>query len=56
VPPRVPHDGHLAKAVYAASGEEAPLTVFEFVFPLYSLLFGLALAQVFGGFGNTLLY
>jgi hypothetical protein len=30
------------------------VTVFEFVFSLYSLLFGLALAQVFGGFGNTL--
>jgi hypothetical protein len=30
------------------------MTVFEFVFTLYSLLFGLALAQVFGGFGNTL--
>jgi hypothetical protein len=30
------------------------MTVFEFVFSLYSLLFGLALAQVFGGFGNTL--
>lgn len=27
---------------------------FEFVFSLYSLLFGLALAQVFGGFGNAL--
>jgi hypothetical protein len=27
---------------------------FEFVVSLYSLLFGLALAQVFGGFGNTL--
>jgi len=27
---------------------------FEFVFSLYSLLFGLALAQVFAGFGNTL--
>ena len=30
------------------------MTVFEFVFSLYSLLFGLALAKVFGGFGNTL--
>jgi hypothetical protein len=30
------------------------VTIFEFVFSLYSLLFGLALAQVFGGFGNTL--
>ena len=30
------------------------MTVFEFVFSLYSLLFGLALAQVFDGFGNTL--
>ena len=30
------------------------MTVFEFIFSLYSLLFGLALAQVFGGFGNTL--
>lgn len=30
------------------------MTVFEFVFSLYSLLFGLAIAQVFGGFGNTL--
>jgi hypothetical protein len=30
------------------------MTVFEYVFSLYSLLFGLALAQVFGGFGNTL--
>jgi hypothetical protein len=30
------------------------MTVFEFVFSLYSLLFGLALAQVFGGFGNVL--
>ena len=30
------------------------MTIFEFVFSLYSLLFGLALAQVFGGFGNTL--
>jgi hypothetical protein len=30
------------------------MTVFEFVFSLYSLLFGLALAQVFGGFGDTL--
>jgi hypothetical protein len=30
------------------------MTVFEFVFSLYSLLFGLALAQVFSGFGNTL--
>ena len=30
------------------------MSVFEFVFSLYSLLFGLALAQVFGGFGNTL--
>jgi hypothetical protein len=30
------------------------MTVFEFVFSLYSLLFGLALAQVFAGFGNTL--
>jgi hypothetical protein len=30
------------------------VTVFEFIFSLYSLLFGLALAQVFGGFGNTL--
>ena len=28
------------------------MSVFEFVFSLYSLLFGLA--QVFGGFGNTL--
>jgi hypothetical protein len=27
---------------------------FEFVFSLYSLLFGLALAQVFAGFGDTL--
>src|SRR3954453_20536028 len=27
---------------------------FEFVFSLYSLLFGLALTQVFAGFGNTL--
>jgi hypothetical protein len=33
---------------------EGRMTVFEFVFSLYSLLFGLALAQVFGGFGNTL--
>src|SRR4051812_41015342 len=32
----------------------ASMTVFEFVFSLYSLLFGLALAQVFGGFGNAL--
>jgi hypothetical protein len=31
-----------------------PMTVFEYVFSLYSLLFGLALAQVFGGFGNAL--
>jgi hypothetical protein len=30
------------------------MTIFEFVFSLYSLLFGLALAQVFGSFGNTL--
>lgn len=30
------------------------MTVFEFVFSLYSLLFGLALAQVFGGFGRIL--
>ena len=30
------------------------MSIFEFVFSLYSLLFGLALAQVFGGFGNTL--
>jgi len=30
------------------------MTVFEFVFSLYSLLFGLALAQVFGGFGAAL--
>ena len=30
------------------------MSVFEFVFSLYSLLFGLALAQVFAGFGNTL--
>lgn len=30
------------------------MTVFEFVFSLYSLLFGLAIAQVFAGFGNTL--
>ncbi|MGN6588916.1 MAG: hypothetical protein ACTHKE_01305 [Sphingomicrobium sp.] len=30
------------------------MTVFEFVFSLYSLLFGLALAQVFGGFGRVL--
>lgn len=30
------------------------MSVFEFVFSLYSLLFGLALAQVFGGFGNVL--
>ena len=30
------------------------MTVFEYVFSLYSLLFGLALAQVFGGFGNPL--
>ncbi len=30
------------------------MTVFEFVFSLYSLLFGLALAQVFAGLGNTL--
>lgn len=30
------------------------MTNFEFVFSLYSLLFGLALAQVFGGFGSTL--
>jgi hypothetical protein len=30
------------------------VTIFEFVFSLYSLLFGLALAQVFAGFGNTL--
>ncbi len=30
------------------------MTVFEFIFSLYSLLFGLALAQVFAGFGNTL--
>jgi hypothetical protein len=30
------------------------MTVFEFVFALYSLLFGLALAEVFGGFGNML--
>jgi hypothetical protein len=30
------------------------MTVFEYVFSLYSLLFGLALAQVFAGFGNTL--
>lgn len=32
----------------------ASMTVFEYVFSLYSLLFGLALAQVFGGFGNAL--
>ena len=30
------------------------MTVFEFVFALYSVLFGLALAEVFGGFGNML--
>jgi len=30
------------------------MTVFEFVFSLYSLLFGLALAQVFGGFAGVL--
>ena len=30
------------------------MTVFEFVFSLYSLLFGLALAQVFGAFGKVL--
>ena len=30
------------------------MTIFEFVFALYSLLFGLALAQVFAGLGNTL--
>jgi hypothetical protein len=30
------------------------MTIFEFVFSLYSLLFGLALALVFAGFGNTL--
>ena len=30
------------------------MTIFEFVFSLYSLLFGLALAQVFAGLGNTL--
>ena len=30
------------------------MTNFEFVFSLYSLLFGLALTQVFAGFGNTL--
>lgn len=30
------------------------MTVFEFVFSLYTLLFGLALAQVFSGFGNAL--
>jgi hypothetical protein len=30
------------------------VTIFEFVFSLYSLLFGLALAQVFAGLGNTL--
>jgi hypothetical protein len=30
------------------------MTVFEYVFSLYSLLFGLALAQIFGGFGNSL--
>ena len=30
------------------------MTVFEYVFSLYSLLFGLALAQLFGGFGNAL--
>lgn len=30
------------------------MSIFEFVFSLYSLLFGLALAQVFTGFGNTL--
>jgi len=30
------------------------MTIFEFVFSLYSLLFGLALTQVFAGFGNTL--
>ena len=37
------------------STREGPsVTVFEFVFSLYTLLFGLALAQVFGGFGNTL--
>lgn len=30
------------------------MTVFEFVFSLYTLLFGLAMAQVFAGFGNAL--
>jgi hypothetical protein len=30
------------------------MTIFEFVFSLYSLLFGLALTQIFAGFGNTL--
>ena len=30
------------------------VSIFEFVFSLYSLLFGLALAQVFAGLGNTL--
>jgi hypothetical protein len=30
------------------------VTVFEFVFALYSLLFGLAIAEVFDGFGNML--
>ena len=30
------------------------MTIFEYVFSLYSLLFGLALAQIFAGFGNTL--
>jgi hypothetical protein len=30
------------------------MNAFEFVFSLYSLLFGLALAQVFAGFGNVL--
>jgi hypothetical protein len=30
------------------------MTDFEFIFSFYSLLFGLALTQVFGGFGNTL--
>jgi hypothetical protein len=30
------------------------MTIVEFVFSFYSLLFGLALAQVFAGFGNAL--
>lgn len=29
------------------------MTIFEFVFSLYNPLFGLALAQVFAGFGDT---